>query len=71
MTNKFQLIFGLMAVFGAFYLNNGKPKGPYTLTYEYGLLIVGTIGLAVLWLWGLRKKSPRERDEPESRNDVK
>jgi hypothetical protein len=64
MKNTLQMLFGLMIVFGAIFLNDGRPKEPYTLTYEIGLLVVGTAGMAVLGIIALCKKS-NSRDKPD------
>jgi hypothetical protein len=66
MKDTLRVVFGLMVVFGAIYLNNGKPKGAYTLAYEIGLVVVGTIGLAVLGILALRDKRKND-DDPGGR----
>ena len=64
--NTLRTAFFIMVVFGVFYLNDGKPKGFYTHTFDFGCVIVGTIGLAVLSIMGLRKNKPRKKDDRDT-----
>jgi hypothetical protein len=71
MKNTLRMVFSLLIIFGAFYLNDGKPKGFYTHAFDFGCVIVGTIGLSVLGIMGLRKKELRKKDDmdPHSKDN--
>jgi hypothetical protein len=60
MKSTWRLVFPLMIVFGAIYLSNDKPKGPFTLTYELALVVVGILGTAI---FGFRTP-PEKREQP-------
>lgn len=61
--NTLRMAFFIMIVFSAFNLYDGKPKGFYTRTFDYGCLIVGGIGQAVLGIMEFRKKKLRKKDD--------
>jgi hypothetical protein len=61
-----QFVFGMMVAMGAFFLISQPGQGPVTTAFDIGLIILGNVGMLVVWWWRKRRPTPERPEDREA-----